>query len=60
MQRGDRRLDGVFARAAQPQRPLDTHEAFLDLARVPEAPILVLQKHQIARGVDPREAPGVV
>ena len=61
VQGGDGGLDGVGGgRRLGPQRRLDQGQALGDQRGVPEAAILVLQQHDIAGGVDPGRAAGVV
>ena len=60
VQRGDGRLELVRAGPTHAQRPLDEGRALGDPLRVPARPILVLEQDEVAGGVDPRLATGVV
>ena len=57
---GDGRLQHVRPRRAGAQRVLDQAEALGDLLAIPEAPVLVVEQHEIAVAVGARLAPRVL
>ena len=56
----DRRLQHVGAGRTGAQRALDQAEALGDLLAVPQAPVLVVEQHDLAVLVDARLAPRIV
>src|SRR5436305_2082556 len=56
----DRSLELVLPRAPQRQRALECRAALLDLRRVPAAPVLVGEQHELALGRDARVAARVL
>jgi hypothetical protein len=60
VQRGDGGLDLVAARALERERRLQDAHALGDLAGVPPAPVLPVERHDAALGVQPGREPGVV
>jgi hypothetical protein len=60
MERGDRGLDRIGARAARRERALRERDAFRDLRAIPSRAVLILQHDHVTRRVDPRGATGVV
>jgi len=51
--RSDRRLNLVRAGRSMAQRLLDQHQALVDERPIPPAPVLILEQHDLAFGIEP-------